>query len=212
LPACYICPNKINVQIIAHIQSRLSRLSVTYPAYKSFPFRIYNVPSVSKYVTSKLSVCHMLLTVIYEKALLLVDCMPHYEQVLSITQQWGFCMQSLSSIFFPNYPCPLTRKIVRNNWRVSAWLITLVCLVTWFLPGQPTLLSRTRGTQLRYPLSGNDIMLEPSFNSKLPSQHIYNDFSQLVRANPADLQQTNCGWMFGTREGCFLGHLNAFIM
>lgn len=73
----------------------------------------------------------------------------------------------------------------------------------------------------RYPQTGDDITLEPAFNSKLPAQRIYNDFVQVVRSNPNDTQQlldklwgdvwNKGGVLLRTSESIYnvnIGHLN----
>jgi hypothetical protein len=77
-------------------------------------------------------------------------------------------------------------------------MATLVCFVTWVLPTQPTLMSRVRGTQLRYPQTADDMHQDPSFNSKLPSQRIYTDFASVYRTNVLDRQSVRYFYLIVT--------------
>ncbi|XP_049849947.1 uncharacterized protein LOC126320488 isoform X2 [Schistocerca gregaria] len=141
--------------IFEFVQSRIQLLTDFEPAYPSLWGSVF-VPSVKSYAQIQLAKFQSLTTQlrIQTEGLLIserlqplsINLTSHVTKIRSLVKKWSYSIQVISSIFKPEAPIVLTKKIFSQKWHLSAKLSSLFSLVFQVLPGVPTFLSRAQGS------------------------------------------------------------------
>jgi len=141
-------------KISSHIKDyRLIWLSKKEPAYPSlWP---NTSPSIYSYVFNRLTIFDKQIHDLELKAHNLADRSLRkenitYKELFQLASDWNYAVQGASSMFTPNSPVVLTKKIFTQEWSMSAHCMSLACLFGSFIPGEPFIWCRKKGPRAQY--------------------------------------------------------------
>lgn len=142
--------------ISSYLWDKIAMLNDRDPAYKTL-FGNLLVPSRKDFITRVLTNFDNQTRETRDKCykILRKDHI-HLEEVNSLMFMWNEGLQHLSSIFIPEMPVMLTRKIFSERWHLSAKVMTAYSFFAQFVPGMPSFLSRA--------CASKDLTQVPCFN------------------------------------------------
>ena len=208
--------------IVAHLRStRLPRLAKDRPWTRTLWGRCCGrVPSVRAHCERVLAAADEELDALESRiraALAAGPSLARQAELQRLVQDWNRATQRLSSVYAPEEPVVLSRKLFSDAWRRSAQAAALPCTLGSLWPGQPLVLSRNEGTLGEYDSSGSRF----TWRDRLAPQS-FPQFAELPRkmAGPEAralleelwrLALAYGGLFFASQETIFgvrVGHLN----
>jgi len=136
----------VGMTILSQITQNGERLSHVEPAFQS-TWSIW-VPSLRQYALARCGEAQRIFTEIYDQALQYTGdgIAPPFEMLTQFVRRWNYAIQYLSSVFKPDQPVVLTRKLVPQRWHFNTFAMRVICSLTSFLPGQPHISTRRRSS------------------------------------------------------------------
>lgn len=146
-------------KIISHLNHKLLLSDKKIPAYGTLWFENL-VPSQYEYSNKVIENCVFEMNKIKKQIKSLLNeeknesknfdqnfYQIYFKRLSSLVKNWHHNMQVLSSIFIPQSPIVLTSKLISNKWLLSSRIMTVFSLISQFIPGAPSILSRANASR-----------------------------------------------------------------
>jgi hypothetical protein len=105
------------------------------------------------------------------------------ESLFQLTLDWNYSIQALSSVFFLRYPIVMTAKPISNHWHASVKIMTIITGLGSFLPHQPSLFSRVKGSLRSYVDTATSIGFPIAFQENKTKDQVFVEFAQTLRSS-----------------------------